>query len=83
MVCYQCHQTQYWLTKSLATVYIQNGVAHRGVKCFGFSGFVKKLAQLSVVLTKGTDMRCCSTARGRIKKWRRWMCLVFVCSSGL
>ena len=53
------------------------------VTCLGFSGVVKKLAQLSVVLTKGTEMRCCSTSSvAQAKKWRRWMCLVFVWSSG-
>ena len=38
------------------------------VKCFGFNGLVKKSAQLSVILTKGTEMRYCSTS-SRTKKW--------------
>ena len=40
------------------------------VKWLGFSGLVKKSAQLSVVLTKGTEMLCCLKS-SRTKKCRR------------
>ena len=76
--------TQCWLTKSMATIYVHNGVAHRR-EVLGLQWRCEKVGPVVSRLDEWyrDALLLVTSTSSRMKKCRRAMCLVLVWSSGL